>query len=266
MGIYCLLMKAPRTLSALIAISALLLLSCTPAKAVPSSYSSTCLERIPLYLVRHGESEDNLNNIATGWSATPLTDKGRAQARRTGRYLSAVDFSKFYSSDLTRAIQTGNIINDRLLNPLEIVQSENFREWNLGKFTGLQNTVAQKAMMRQLGYNMKFTTTSWNKFVWQTSQKERMNALAAADETGETETYRELRLRLLAGVDSVVSNCSAGRVIITMHGTAMMVLLKALSKETYYSAGIGNASISVVVLNQGKFVIKKIGVYEPHIW
>jgi broad specificity phosphatase PhoE len=113
---------------------------------------------------------------------------------------------------------------------------------------------------------MKFTTTSWNKFVWQTSQKERMNALAAADETGETETYRELRLRLLAGIDSIVSDCSAGRVIITMHGTAMMVLLKALSKETYYSAGIGNASISVVVLKQGIFVIKKIGVYEPHIW
>ena len=56
-GIYCWLMKTPRVLSALIAISALLLLSCTPAKAVPSSYSSTCLERIPLYLVRHGESE-----------------------------------------------------------------------------------------------------------------------------------------------------------------------------------------------------------------
>jgi probable phosphoglycerate mutase len=259
-------MKTSRIITAFLAVSALMLSTFTSANALPNSYSSSCLERVAFYLVRHGESEDNVNNIATGWSTTPLTDRGRAQARRTGRYLSTVDFAGFYSSDLTRAIQTGNIINDRLVNPLEILQSENFREWNLGKFTGLKNTIAQKAMMRQLGYNMKFTTTSWNKFVSQTSQKERMNALAMADEAGETETYRELRLRLLAGVDSVVSDCSAGRVIITMHGTAMMVLLKALSKETYYSAGIGNASISVVVLKQGIFVIKKIGVYEPHIW
>lgn len=237
-----------------------------PAQAKPLSATSTCSERVPFYLIRHGESEDNVNNIATGWSSTPLTDTGRAQARRTGRYLSEVSFRDFYSSDLTRAVQTANIINARLVNPLEIQLSEHFREWNLGKFTGLSNTVAQKAMMRQLGYTMKFTTTSWNNFVSKTTRKERMNALAAADETGETETYRELKLRLLAGINEILTDCRPGRVIITMHGTAMLVLLKALSSETYYSAGIGNASISVVVLKQGSYYIKTIGAYQPHIW
>ena len=236
------------------------------AQARAMSATSTCEERVPFYLIRHGESEDNVNNIATGWSDTPLTDTGRAQARRTGRYLSEVNFRSFYSSDLTRAIQTANIINARLVSPLEVQQSEYFREWNLGKFTGLSNTVAQKAMMRQLGYTMKFTTTSWNKFVSETTRKERMNALAAADETGETETYRELKLRLLAGINAALMNCQPGRVLITMHGTAMLVLLKALSSETYYSSGIGNASISVVVLKQGSFYIKTIGAYQPHIW
>ena len=55
--------------------------------ALKGSLTSTCLERTPFYLIRHGESEDNVNNIATGWSSTPLTDTGRAQARRTGRLL-----------------------------------------------------------------------------------------------------------------------------------------------------------------------------------
>lgn len=235
------------------------------AAAQPQSATSSCMEKVVFYLVRHGESEDNVNNIATGWSSTPLTDTGRAQARRTGRYLSEVEFLKFLSSDLTRAIQTANIINDRLVSPLEIEQLANFREWNLGKFTGLSNTVAQKAMMRQLGYTMKFTSTSWNNFVAKTTQKERMNALAAADETGETETYRELKTRLLSGIDRAIGDCTTGRVIITMHGTAMMVLLKALSLETYYSAGIGNASISIVVLKEGNFYIKTIGAYSPRI-
>ncbi len=243
-----------------------LISSCAVAvKAEPKSATSSCMERVVFYLVRHGESEDNVNNIATGWSSTPLTETGRAQARRTGRYLSEVDFAKFYSSDLTRAIQTANIINARLISPLEIQQTTNFREWNLGKFTGLSNTVAQKAMMRQLGYTMKFTATSWSNFVSKTTQKERMNALAAADETGETETYRELKTRLLNGVGAAIGECTAGRVIVTMHGTAMMVLLKALSVDTYYSAGIGNASISIVVLKQGNFYIKTIGAYTPRI-
>jgi hypothetical protein len=39
-----------------------------------------------------------------------------------------------------------------------------------------------------------------------------------------------------------------------------------LSYDTYYSAGIGNASISVVVLKQGTYEIKTIGAYRPHIW
>ncbi len=249
----------------LLAVVTLVFSNLGAAQAEPKSVTSSCMARIPIYLIRHGQSEDNVNNIATGWSATPLTDLGRAQARRTGRYLSAVEFSKFYSSDLKRAIQTGNIINDRLLEPLVINQTMNFREWNLGKFTGLPNTVAQKAMMRQLGYNMKFTTTSWNNFVSKTTQKERMNALAAADETGETETYKELKTRLLAGIETAIADCKPGRVIVTMHGTAMMVLLKALSYETYYSASIGNASISIVVLREGNYFIKTIGAYTPKI-
>ncbi len=259
-------MKHLRYLLVALACFSFLATSIELAYAKPDSATSTCQEKVPFYIVRHGESEDNVNNIATGWSRTPLTETGRAQARRTGRYLKTVEFRDFYSSDLTRAIQTANIINARLETSHEIIQSPNFREWNLGKFTGRSNTVAQKAMMRQLGYNMKFTTTSWNNFVSKTSQVQRMNALAAADETGETETYRELRTRLLLGIDQVLTQCVPGRVLITMHGTAMMVLLKALSKETYYSAGIGNASISVVVLKKGSYEIKTIGAYHPHIW
>ena len=259
-------MKRTRIALALMSILTVSLANLGSANAKPMSATSSCSERVPFYLVRHGESQDNVNNIATGWSATPLTDKGRAQARSTGRFLSTVEFNKFYSSDLTRAIQTANILNARLLQPQEIQQSMKFREWNLGKYTGLPNTVAQKAMMRQLGYNMKFTPTSWSRFVSETTTKQRLNALAAADETGETETYGELKRRLLSGIDEILTDCSAGRVLITMHGTAMMVLLKALSYDTYYSAGIGNASISVVVLKQGTYEIKTIGAYRPHIW
>ena len=38
-----------------------------------------------LVLLRHGESQWNLENRFTGWVDVPLTEKGRAEARRAGR-------------------------------------------------------------------------------------------------------------------------------------------------------------------------------------
>ena len=40
-----------------------------------------------LALLRHGESQWNLENRFTGWVDVPLTDKGRAEARKAGERL-----------------------------------------------------------------------------------------------------------------------------------------------------------------------------------
>jgi 2,3-bisphosphoglycerate-dependent phosphoglycerate mutase len=63
-----------------------------------------------LVLVRHGESQWNLENRFTGWVDVPLTDKGRREAERGGQALRAMHFDRAYTSVLQRATETLDII------------------------------------------------------------------------------------------------------------------------------------------------------------
>ncbi len=61
-----------------------------------------------LVLIRHGESQWNLDNRFTGWVDVPLTEKGVAQAKDAGQRLKAAgfDFDLAYTSVLKRATHT----------------------------------------------------------------------------------------------------------------------------------------------------------------
>ena len=64
-----------------------------------------------LALIRHGQSQWNLDNRFTGWVDVDLTAEGEAQAKRGGALLKAagIDFDRAYTSVLTRAIRTADI-------------------------------------------------------------------------------------------------------------------------------------------------------------
>ncbi len=61
-----------------------------------------------LVLLRHGESQWNLENRFTGWTDVDLTENGRAEARRAGQLLkeNGFDFDLAFTSKLKRAIRT----------------------------------------------------------------------------------------------------------------------------------------------------------------
>ncbi len=59
-----------------------------------------------LYLIRHGESENNKSGCYTGWMDAKLTEKGIEDAKGVRKYISDVKFDKIYSSDLIRAKKT----------------------------------------------------------------------------------------------------------------------------------------------------------------
>jgi 2,3-bisphosphoglycerate-dependent phosphoglycerate mutase len=63
-----------------------------------------------LVLVRHGQSLWNLENRFTGWVDVPLTDTGRAEARKAGERLRGMKFDVAYTSALSRAQETLRII------------------------------------------------------------------------------------------------------------------------------------------------------------
>lgn len=59
-----------------------------------------------VYIIRHGESENNLKKCWTGWKDAELTKKGYEDARYAGKILGNVSFDRIFSSDLSRACKT----------------------------------------------------------------------------------------------------------------------------------------------------------------
>ena len=63
-----------------------------------------------LILLRHGESQWNLENRFTGWTDVPLSPKGEQEAHEAGQKLKSYKFDVAYTSVLKRAIDTLNIV------------------------------------------------------------------------------------------------------------------------------------------------------------
>ena len=88
-----------------------------------------------LYLVRHGQSEKNIEGRFGGHSMTPLSELGKSQAETTAKALQKEKISVIYSSDLPRAVQTAEPtakILDVFLN-----KTKAFRERDIGLLEGL---------------------------------------------------------------------------------------------------------------------------------
>jgi 2,3-bisphosphoglycerate-dependent phosphoglycerate mutase len=91
-------------------------------------------------LVRHGQSEWNLQNLFTGWRDPALTELGRSEAREAGRRLKqrGLTFDKAYTSSLVRAQNTLSLILEEIGQPgLETVCDAALNERDYGDLTGL---------------------------------------------------------------------------------------------------------------------------------
>lgn len=92
-------------------------------------------DKTRLIVVRHGETQANLDGRWQGHTDSPLTKTGIAQAEAVAQRLKRGRFSQLYSSDLGRARQTAQIIAHRTGH--EIILDEHLRERHLGIFQGL---------------------------------------------------------------------------------------------------------------------------------
>lgn len=93
-----------------------------------------------LALLRHGQSQWNLENRFTGWVDVDLTPAGEAQARRSGELLAAsgVPFDKLFTSVQTRAIRTGSLATEAAgLAWLPVARDWHLNERHYGALTGL---------------------------------------------------------------------------------------------------------------------------------
>ena len=79
-----------------------------------------------IYLIRHGQTEFNDKNIFRGHLDIPLNSYGNSQAESIGKILKVINFDVIYSSPLTRAKKTAEIINEYQNKNVNIVVENGF--------------------------------------------------------------------------------------------------------------------------------------------
>jgi 2,3-bisphosphoglycerate-dependent phosphoglycerate mutase len=99
-----------------------------------------------LILLRHGQSQWNLDNRFTGWKNVPLTEKGEAEAKKAGELIKKhnISIDRVFSSVLERANRTAEIaikqakLNNLLeKNKIIMTCSEKLNERDYGDLLGL---------------------------------------------------------------------------------------------------------------------------------
>ncbi len=98
-----------------------------------------------LVLVRHGQSQWNLENRFTGWVDVDITPLGEEEARRAGSHLKGISFSRAFTSGLKRAQRTLSLILEVIGNPsIPIEKNDALNERHYGDLQGLDKDETAK--------------------------------------------------------------------------------------------------------------------------
>ncbi len=101
-----------------------------------------------IYLVRHGQTEWNEKRITQGQSESNISRTGIEQAETTGEQFKRIKFSAIYSSDLSMAHKTAEII--KLNRNLVVKKSKLLRGRSYGSFEGKHVDVYKNALKNKL--------------------------------------------------------------------------------------------------------------------
>ena len=99
-----------------------------------------------LFLIRHGESQANLDHCFAGQTDSKLTELGITQAQNIQGALKGIPFDKVYSSDLSRAHDT----QKNALPGFEAELTPLLREFDVGSWSG--KPIAEAAQIKNINY------------------------------------------------------------------------------------------------------------------
>jgi len=177
-----------------------------------------------LLLVRHAETEWNRERRYQGWTDTPLSERGRAQAAAAGRLLARQALVAVWSSPLARAVETARAIAEPQGLPVSV--SPAFMEMRFGDWEGL--TVAEVTARFPEEYRQ-----------WADAPQ------LVARPGGET--LADVRQRALAGLEELRLAYDGKTVCLVAHGvTARVLILEALGLglERLWSLEVSPTGIS----------------------
>lgn len=228
-----------------------------------------------LVLVRHGQSEWNLQNRFTGWTDVDLTEQGRAEAAQGGKLLASegYTFDVAYTSVLKRAIRTLWIV----LDEMDLMWIPVHRHWRLnerhyGDLQGLNKAeIAAKTSEEQVhiwrrSYDVPPPALSSDDP--RNPRKDRRYDDLSDQELPLTECLKDTVARMLPyWFDVIAPDVKAGKhVIVAAHGNSLRALVKYLdniSDEEIPSLNIPTGIPLVYELDQDLKPIRHYYLGDP---
>jgi len=188
-----------------------------------------------LVLLRHGQSQWNLENRFTGWWDVDLSDQGIAEARAAGRLLRdrGLDLDCCFTSVLTRAIRTLHLVlheMDRLWLP--VAKDWRLNERHYGGLTGhnkaemIEQVGAEQVKIWRRSYDIAPPDLPADS-PWDVTADRRYAGL----EVPRTESLKDTIARALPYYHSDIEPAlrAGQRVMIAAHGNSLRGIIKYLS-------------------------------------
>lgn len=188
------------------------------------------------YIVRHGETEGNVNKVLQGHADFPLTEEGIRQAQVLAKKFNSIKFDHAFSSDLLRAKRTADII--ALEHKLIVITRKLLRERTFGKLEGKSYD--------DYSNELKEAILRYEKL----SEKEKFTFKFRED----IESDEEIVSRFLTLLREVSLAYPTKTVLVVSHGGMMRSLLIHLGFGTYETLQPG------AVKNLGYFKLESDGI------
>jgi 2,3-bisphosphoglycerate-dependent phosphoglycerate mutase len=211
-----------------------------------------------LVLLRHGQSQWNLENRFTGWWDVDLTDAGIAEARAAGQLIrdKGLDFDRCFTSVQTRAIRTLHLVlhsMDRLWLP--VTKDWHLNERHYGGLTGLNKaeTIAKVGAEQVKIWRRSFDTAPpplAGDSPFQLAGDRRY----AGVKIPSSESLKDTIARVLPYYEAEIAPAlrRGERVIVAAHGNSLRALEKHLSN-------IADADIVGLEIPTGQPIVYELG-------
>ena len=192
-----------------------------------------------IIIIRHGETQWNIKGRWQGHLNSELTDCGVEQAEAAGQGLMNYQFSRIYSSDLGRAVQTADIISE--ITQKKIIFDKRLRERNLGIFQGLT--------MPEMGHQYP-------------EEFQKFSSLDPDFIIPGGESARQVVNRSTECFFNIANNHDGETIVVVTHGGILSSFLRhvlGIPFSTPRKFKIWNASINIFVYQNHQFEVHTFG-------
>ena len=190
-----------------------------------------------LYLVRHGQTAWNREEVFRGRADIPLNDTGRKEALLTGHYLERVKVDSIYSSPLSRAVETAEAI--ARYQGKEVQISQGLIDIDFGRWQG----VSHEEVKERYGDLYR----QWN----DTPHLVRFP---------RGESLEDVRGRVLRVIDEILRDHTDETLIMVSHrvvNKTMLCGLLGLDNSHFWQIGQDTGCINILEFGEG-FILRRL--------